>query len=189
LKKFLLSRGRFPTIANNLAQKDLLKKFKKCSEIVHIHETVQIHDHQNISIEDNVVIQVGVVMQPGRKRKITIDKNTSLGPYTVVMGHVIIGKFNMIGPHVVFTGGTHRITNLKKSMRSGGSSFKGGIVLEDDVFIGANATILDGVKIGRGAVVGAGSVVTKNVDSYSIVAGVPAKKIKDRRGLSVIEGE
>jgi len=57
---------------------------------------------------------------------------------------------------------------------------KGPIILEEDVWIGANVSILSGVTIGRGAIVGAGSVVTKNIEKYSIVAGNPAKIIKKR---------
>lgn len=55
-----------------------------------------------------------------------------------------------------------------------------GIKIEDDVWIGANSTIVDGVTIHTGSIVGAGSVVTKDVPKYSIVAGVPAKIIKSR---------
>ena len=55
-----------------------------------------------------------------------------------------------------------------------------GIVIEDNVWIGASATILDGVTISKGAVIAAGSVVNKNVDKYAIVAGVPAKVIGSR---------
>lgn len=54
------------------------------------------------------------------------------------------------------------------------------IIIEDDVWIGANAIILSGVTIGEGAIIGAGSVVTKNVEPYTIFAGNPAKKIKMR---------
>ena len=54
------------------------------------------------------------------------------------------------------------------------------IIFEDDVWIGANAIILSGVTIGEGAIIGAGSVVTKNVEPYTIFAGNPAKKIKMR---------
>lgn len=55
------------------------------------------------------------------------------------------------------------------------------IIIEDNVWIGVNATILQGVTIGKGAVVAAGAVVTKNADSYTFVGGVPAKKIGERR--------
>ena len=54
------------------------------------------------------------------------------------------------------------------------------IIIKDDVWIGTNVTILPGVKISRGSVLGAGSVVTKNVPSFSIFAGVPAKQIGSR---------
>lgn len=57
---------------------------------------------------------------------------------------------------------------------------KGGIVVDDDVWIGYRATILDGVHIGQGAVIGAGAVVTKDVPPYAVVGGVPAKVIRFR---------
>lgn len=56
------------------------------------------------------------------------------------------------------------------------------IVIEDEVWIGANVTILPGIKIGKFSIIGAGSVVTKNVEQYSIYAGVPARKIRDLKG-------
>ncbi len=54
------------------------------------------------------------------------------------------------------------------------------VVIEEDVWVGANVIILKGVTIGRGSVIAAGSIVTKNVEPYSIYAGVPARKIKER---------
>ena len=56
----------------------------------------------------------------------------------------------------------------------------GDVVIENDVWIGLDAVILSGVRIGNGAVIGARSVVTRDVDAYSIVAGNPARKIRDR---------
>lgn len=53
------------------------------------------------------------------------------------------------------------------------------VVIEDDVLIGANAVVLEGVRVGKGAVVGAGAVVTKDVEPYTVVMGMPAKKVKD----------
>jgi len=64
---------------------------------------------------------------------------------------------------------------------------KGGIVVEDDVWIGANTLILSGVRISRGTVIAAGSVVTKDTEPYSIVGGVPAKHIKYRFSDDVIK--
>ena len=54
------------------------------------------------------------------------------------------------------------------------------IIIEDDVWIGANSVITSGVHVGKGAIIGAGSVVTKNIPSYAIAAGTPAKVIKQR---------
>ena len=57
----------------------------------------------------------------------------------------------------------------------------GKIIIHDEVWIGANVTILPGVTIGKCTVIGAGSVVSKNLDAFSVYAGVPAKKIRDIR--------
>ena len=64
---------------------------------------------------------------------------------------------------------------------------KGDIIIDDDVWIGYNATILSGVHIGQGAIIAAGSVVTKDVPPYAIVGGVPAKVIKYRFDTDMIE--
>lgn len=62
----------------------------------------------------------------------------------------------------------------------------GNCVIGNDVWIGANATILRGVTVGDGAIIGAGSVVTKDVEPYSIVAGVPAKKLRSRFDSQIV---
>jgi len=61
---------------------------------------------------------------------------------------------------------------------------QGPVIIEDDVWLGTNAVVLPGVRIGRGAVVGAGAVVTRNVDPFTVVAGVPARPI---RALTPVE--
>jgi len=59
------------------------------------------------------------------------------------------------------------------------------VCIGDDVWIGARAVILPGVNIGRGAVIGAGAVVTRNVAANSVVAGVPARLLRDRTGMAM----
>ena len=92
-----------------------------------------------------------------------------------------IGKYSSIAPYCTFIFQTHDIhtittrTNPKKVPSS-----KGDIIIGNDVWIGVNATIMGGVKIGDGAVVGACSLVTKDVPPYAVVGGVPAKIIKYR---------
>lgn len=87
---------------------------------------------------------------------------------------VIIGDNVLIGPNVVLTTATHS-TDYRLRNDNGVSDIMGEpIVIEDDVWIGANCTILPGVTIGKHSIVGAGSVVTKSVPPDTIVAGVPA---------------
>ncbi|BCB96071.1 hypothetical protein JZK55_09930 [Dissulfurispira thermophila] len=90
-------------------------------------------------------------------------------------GDLDIGNYVMIGPGVTITTSGHSFNN-KEIMRFQKDTYKK-IVIEDDVWIGANAVILPGVTIAKGTVVGAGSVVTKNTEPYSIVVGNHAKVI------------
>ncbi len=117
-------------------------------------------------------------------------------PYNVTIGHHVyinkgcdmitteseikIGNYVMIGPNVTLIAQNHKSSNWKKPMILENSYEKTGITIEDDVWIGANATILSGTTIKRGAIVAAGAVVTKNVEPYSVSGGVPAKHIKYR---------
>lgn len=77
----------------------------------------------------------------------------------------------MIGPNVSIPGANHNFDSIDVPMNMQGNTIKGTII-EDDVWIGANSVILDGIAIGKGSVIGAGSVVAKDVEPYSIVGGV-----------------
>lgn len=107
-----------------------------------------------------------------------------------------IGRFCSIADNVVFvTEDEHPINKFSTypfkvmALRTAGREAlsKGGIVLEDDVWVGFGATILDGVTIHQGAVVSAGAVVSKDVPPYAIVGGVPARLIKKRFSDEIIE--
>jgi acetyltransferase-like isoleucine patch superfamily enzyme len=110
---------------------------------------------------------------------IIIGKNTYIGPYSIINGQggTIIGNNVLIAPRVTIIPINHNFKDKKTLIKDQGYTAKG-IIIEDNVWIGANATILDNVRIGKGSVIAAGSVVTKNVPSYCVVAGVPAKIIK-----------
>lgn len=132
--------------------------------------------------------------------------NSQVGDYTYIGGsnkiqYAIIGKFCSIGPEVRIGLGIHP-THLKstypgfytnpeyyrveKLYNFDGEEYKP-VEIGNDVWIGARATILDGVKIGDGAIIATGAVVTKEVPPYAIVGGVPAKVIKYRFSESRIK--
>ncbi|UAM96600.1 acyltransferase [Polaribacter litorisediminis] len=94
-------------------------------------------------------------------------------------GEIIIGDNVIVGPRCVLHSGNHNYEDPDIPIWKQGYSFSP-IIIEDDVWIAANVTVLKGVTIGKGSVIAAGSVVTKNVEKYSIMAGVPAKIIGQR---------
>jgi acetyltransferase-like isoleucine patch superfamily enzyme len=93
-------------------------------------------------------------------------------------GGIKIGNNVLIGPYSQLYSVDHGHKGKKPNHRQ--RSIYSKIIIEDEVWIGANSIILKGVKIGKGAVIGAGSIVTKNVSPYTIYAGNPAKFIKKR---------
>lgn len=107
---------------------------------------------------------------------------------------LIIGHYVSIASGVTFIlGGNHPINTMLTyptcKIKSGGlgSYSKGPIIIEDDVWIGYNALILSGVKIGKGAVIGAGSVIAKDVPPYAVVVGNPGKIVKYRFTEDIIQ--
>lgn len=95
-------------------------------------------------------------------------------------GDIRIGNFCQIAQFCTLVASNHTIETTQKIIDAPWDTSKHSIAIEDDVWIGANCVILPGVTIGRGAVIGAGSVVTKNVPPYSVFAGNPARYLKTR---------
>ena len=95
----------------------------------------------------------------------------------------MIGNDVIFGPGVYLFSENHNFDNPDLPVSSQGETRKG-VMIDDGVWIGTRAVILDGVKIGRNSIVAAGSVVNKDVPPYAIVAGVPAKIIKERKSNS-----
>ena len=142
-----------------------------------IYAGTEIGDHfqtgQGVSIrEDNVIgsnVSIGTnsVLEFGNR----IGDGSRIHS-CCFLEMVIIGKFVFIGPHVVFTDDPHPMfcPRYKECLK--------GAIVDDFARIGANCTILPGVRIGRNCLVGAGSVVTKDVPENAVVAGNPARVIK-----------
>jgi len=143
----------------------LLKKpiykvlFSKMGKNVHIDFKTYFRFPKQISMGSNVSINRGCQFYAGYKAKeatITLHDNVA------------------IGPNVTFFAAGHDTSDIR--LKDTGAP----IVVEDNVWIGGNSTILQGVTIYEGAIIAAGSVVNKDVAAYSIVGGVPAKRIKGR---------
>ena len=127
-------------------------------------------------------------------KTVEIGSNSYIGPGAMFLASessIIIGEKVLFGPNVSIIGGNHSthivgkfIADYKKSDKL--ASDDQSVHIENDVWVGSGAIILNGVKIGRGAIVAAGAVVVNNVPPYSIVGGVPAKFIKFRWGLENI---
>lgn len=150
--------------------------FNKIGYLSYISPVSSIRNHSKIVLGNFCQINSYVVLWP---TKLTVGSHSQINPGTAIYGNVSIGSNVMIAPNCMIAGGNHNFNDKKIPMILQGSNEKG-IIIEDDVWIGANSVIVDGVKIGKGAVIGAGSVVVKSVESYTIVAGVPAIKIKNR---------
>lgn len=128
---------------------------------------------------ENVVIYPGVYLL--NPQNITIGNNVSIHPmcYIEALGEVVIGNDVSIAHGVSIMSTSHNYSNLSIPIKDQGGIF-GKVVIGDNVWIGAKATILSNKTIESGAIIGANSVVTKNVKENSIVGGIPAKLIKER---------
>ena len=119
-------------------------------------------------------------------RNITIGNDVYIGPHALFLcteSQIFIGNKVLFGPHVTIIGGDHRITDVGRfiyDVLDKHPEDDQDVHIEDDVWIGTNTTLLEGVTVGRGAVVAAGALVTKDVPPYAIVGGVPAKVLKYR---------
>jgi len=126
-----------------------------------------------------------IVWGPLEIRPIGAAKNISIGDKVFINSGVrfgcpppakiIIGNHVAIGPRVLFETLNHSLTSNKEGYRPGKSK---GITVEDYVWIGANVTLLPNLKVGKGSVIAAGSVVTKDIPPYCLAAGIPANIIK-----------
>jgi acetyltransferase-like isoleucine patch superfamily enzyme len=109
---------------------------------------------------------------------VTIGDDSKLQNYACVYHGVTLGRGVFVGPHVVFTNDRRpRATDPNFAPLRDGDWEVGETTVDDGAAVGANATILPGIRIGRWAMIGAGTVVTRDVEPYALVAGTPGRRI------------
>lgn len=158
-----------------------------------IHESVSFIFNSDSKVILNGGNRIGrnVEIQPSEGKTIEFGYGTSIQDRNIILGDVVFGRYCLTAPNVYISSGRHyyeKYPNLyikdQDSLVHNDEKLKSlhskKVIIEDDVWIGINAVIMSGVKIGRGAVIGANSVVTSDIPPFMVVAGSPAKIIKKR---------
>lgn len=137
---------------------------------------------QGITFGDDIIVSRNCVIQ-GKTAAVTIGDKTDIGCNAFISsgGGISIGSHVLIAGNCYIGGGRYLNQRLDIPMMEQGVYSQGAVIIGDDVWLGAGAIVLDGVRIGKGSIVGAGAVVTKDLPDYSVAVGVPAKVIRHRQ--------
>jgi len=131
-----------------------------------------------LSAASDINIETGAFFGSGRD--IQIGDKSGIGLNASLSGPITIGSNVMMGPDVMIYTQNHETARTDIPMIEQGNTSPKPVIIEDDVWIGARSIILPGVTLKKGTIVAAGSIVTKNTESYDIVGGNPARFIKSR---------
>lgn len=153
---------------------------------VYLDENCYLHAMpRGIWIGENSIVMHGAILHVYNFRNIphagiTIGRDCLVGEYSVIRGQggVQIGDRVYTSPFTQIIAVNHLFDDRTRPFVEQGITAEG-IVIEDDVWLGAGAVVTDGVRVGRGAVVAAGAVVTRDVPPYTVVGGVPARVIRE----------
>jgi acetyltransferase-like isoleucine patch superfamily enzyme len=144
---------------------------------IYIGSGVKIYS-KNI-INNNVYLGDNVELRCNGGNKIEIGQKSTINRGSMIIGNVKIGNNCLIAPLCVVVGSNHNFSQVDKNINQQGLTSKG-VVIESNVWLGTQVTVLDGVTIEENSIIGAGSVVTKNIPKNSIAVGNPCIVIKTR---------
>ncbi|SDK52666.1 Acetyltransferase (isoleucine patch superfamily) [Maridesulfovibrio ferrireducens] len=160
-----------------------LSLLKSCGTNVIIEDGVRIFHPEKISLGDNVYIGHDTILKGYYSTDIVIGSNVWIGQQCFIIGAggLTIGDYVGIGPQVKIHPCEHELEPIEipTTFRK---LFFDPITIEEDVNIGIGAMIMHGVTLRKGSLVGANAVVKKNFPEYSVIAGVPAKLLRNRKG-------
>lgn len=152
-----------------------------------------IPEHASINLGDDCYI--GRYVELGPSGHIQIGDDTSIQDRCILLGDITIGRYCSFAANIYISSGRHYFDlkpswlikdqdKLVASDKQLASSHSKPVIIEDDCWLGINVVVMSGVTIGKGAVIGANTVVTQDVEPYSVVAGAPAKLVKKRLDFS-----
>jgi len=166
---------------------------------VAIRHPGKIHIGDNVVIDDNCVIDAKGVSNKGiligngvfvgrgtiltcHNGDIVLEDNVNIGFNCVIssLSSIVIKKNHLMAAFCYLVGGDHESDRTDVPVLFQGRTSKG-IMIDENVWLGAGVTVLDGVRIGRDCIIGAGAVVSKDVPEFFVAAGLPAKPMWDRR--------
>ncbi|MCL4208931.1 hypothetical protein KJZ63_04880 [Patescibacteria group bacterium] len=165
----------FYSIGKNVVIKPILNSMNR--NHIQIGDNVNIGTFSWISVSTSYA---GITCKSQREVRLKIGNNVDIGnnAFIVANNNVEIGDNVIMGPYVYISDHIHEFENIEKNLKDQPLSDGGETIIGDNVFIGIKACILPNVTIGERSVVGAGAVVTKDVPSYSVVVGNPAKVVR-----------
>lgn len=139
------------------------------------------HKDSKICLKECAYLDRNVTVTAHENGYIEIGKLTYVGPATCIAGPgpVKIGNYCLISSHCGIYGNNHNFSDPTVLIREQGFTNKG-ITIEDDCWLGTGVKVLDGVTIGKGSVIGASAVVTKDIPPYSVAIGIPARVVSTR---------
>lgn len=157
--------------------------FKGLGENVIIEEQVLVFHPENITLGSNVYVGHSTILKGYFKNEMRIGDHTWIGQGSFLHsgGGILIGKAVGIGPMVKILTSFHKEGSPDQPVMANEIEFAP-VVIEDGCDIGTGSIILPGVHIGEGVIVGAGSVVTRDIPPFSVVSGSPARVTRKRKG-------
>ena len=172
-------------LGNNLRNFYFKKRFSGKFSNNRFEPGFRVEFPKNIKIRSNSFYGLDCKLYASKTSSIQIGSNISFNSNVMInargVGKIIIGNNVLIGPNVVIRSNNHQHIDASIPIKEQGMT-KGEIIIKDNVWISSNCVILPNCTIGEGAIVAAGAVVTKDVEPFSIVGGIPAKIIGKRNG-------
>lgn len=174
LYNFLIKRGFY-----HFGRNSIIKPFPNITnkKYISIGQNVNIGSFSWIGVNTDFA---GIKCRSERKARLSIGDNTSIGNNAVITANnnVSIGKNCILSAYVFISDHIHEYADVSKDLNNQPLSEGGKVIIGDNVFIGIKSSIMRNVTIGERVVIGANSVVTKDIPPYTVVAGNPGKVIK-----------